>query len=217
MEESRIASFLRSEIQPKTPYLEQLRKEAQENGVPIVKPETEALLSFFVQLLQPKQVLEVGTAIGYSGLSMLHDMPGDAHLTTMENYPPRIESAKNHFAEAGEEERVTLLEGDADEYLKTLSGPYDLIFMDAAKAQYIVWLPDILRLLAPSGVLISDNVFHDGEILESRYSIPRRDRTIHKRMREYLWELKHHPQLSTAVLPLGDGVAVTTWKKEGDA
>ena len=138
--------------------------------------------------------------------------PEEGTLTTIENYPPRIPLARENFRFAGREERITLLPGDAGEILKTLTGQYELVFMDAAKAQYIVWLPDVLRLLAPGGVLISDNVLQDGDVLESRYAVTRRNRTIHTRMRAYLHTLKHREDLSTMVLPLGDGVAVTTWK-----
>jgi len=104
------------------------------------------------------------------------------------------------------------LEGDAAEVLKTLEGPYDFIFMDAAKGQYIHYLPEIMRILVPGGVLISDNVMQDGDIIESKYAITRRDRTIHRRMREYLYTLTHHDELQTSILTLGDGVAVSVRK-----
>lgn len=211
MEEERVASFIRSLVKPKNEFLEQLRKEALSSGVPIVRTETEALLSFFTTLISPKNVLEVGTAIGYSGISMLSES-ADFHLTTIENYEPRIAEAKKNFKAAGVESRVTFLTGDAGEILKTLDGPYEMIFMDAAKAQYITWLPDVLRLLAPGGVLISDNIFQDGQVMESRYNVRRRDRTIHKRMREYLRAITEDPTLRTSVIPLGDGVTVTVKK-----
>ena len=102
------------------------------------------------------------------------------------------------------------MEGDATEILKELDGTYDVIFMDAAKGQYINFLPDILRLLSPGGLLISDNVLQDGDIIESRFAVTRRNRTIHARMREYLYELKHHPELETVILPVGDGVTLST-------
>jgi len=210
IQDERITSFICSLERPRSPFLENLRKEALCTDVPIVRPETEALLSFFVDYVKPQRILEVGCAVGYSGILMAGHLPEGGHLTTMENYPPRIEKAKENFAKSGYQDRITLLEGDATEILKTLEGPFDLIFMDAAKAQYINWLPDILRLLSKEGVLISDNILQDGDILESRFAVRRRDRTIHKRMREYLVELKHREDLSTMILPLGDGVSVTT-------
>ena len=139
-------------------------------------------------------------------------MPQDGHITTIENYEKRIPIARANFQKYGKEERITLLEGDAAEVLKTLEGPYDFIFMDAAKGQYIHYLPEIMRILAPGGVLISDNVMQDGDIIESKYAITRRDRTIHRRMREYLYTLTHHDELQTSILTLGDGVAVSVRK-----
>ena len=106
-----------------------------------------------------------------------------------------------------------LLEGDAAQILPTLTETYDFIFMDAAKGQYIHFMPDILRLLGSEGTLVSDNVLQDGDIIESRFAVTRRNRTIHKGMREYLYELTHDEHLVTAVLPIGDGVTVSTWKK----
>ena len=124
-------------------------------------------------------------------------------------YEKRIPLAKENFRRAGKQDQITLLEGDALELLKELTGPYDFIFMDAAKGQYIYFLSDILRLLAPGGLLVSDNVLQDGDILESRYAVTRRNRTIHSRMREYLYELKHNDLLQTDILPVGDGVTVS--------
>ena len=130
-------------------------------------------------------------------------------ITTIENYEKRIPVARENFRRAEKENQITLLEGDAAEVLKTLDGPYDFIFMDAAKGQYIHYLPDVLRLLPPGGCLVSDNVMQDGDVIESRFAVERRNRTIHARMREYLYELKHNDNLVTSIIPLGDGVAVS--------
>ena len=212
MTEDRISAFIRSFEQPKNEVLDQIRKEAKDAGVPVIRPETGQLLSFFTELAAPEKVLEVGTGTGYSALLMLESMPDCGTVTTIENWPPRIEAAKKNFERAGATARIELLWGDAGEILPTLAGPYDLIFMDAAKAQYIIWLPEILRLLIPGGILISDNILQEGEILESRYAVPRRDRTIHKRMREYLECLFTDPALTSMLIPTGDGVAVTRKK-----
>lgn len=136
-----------------------------------------------------------------------------ANITTIENYEKRIPIARENFRRAGKEDQITLTPGDALEVMKELSGPYDFIFMDAAKGQYIHYLPEVLRLLAPEGVLMSDNVLQDGDVIESRFAVERRNRTIHSRMREYLYELTHHEELQTSLLPLGDGVALSV-KKE---
>ena len=136
-------------------------------------------------------------------------MPAGATITTIEKYPPRIEEAKRNFARAPRGCDITLLEGDAADILKTLDKPYDLIFMDAAKGQYIHFLPDILKLMPEGGVLLSDNVLQDGDVCESRFAVTRRNRTIHARMRDYLYELKHHEELRTDILPVGDGMTIS--------
>ena len=210
MDNERIAAYLRSLKQTEDPFLAKLRKEALETGVPILRTDTEALLSFFTELVKPSEILELGTAIGYSGTVMLRH--GNARLTTVENYAPRIERAKRTFEEAGLSERVTLIPEDAGEVLKRLSGPYDLIFLDAAKAQYVTWLPEILRLMKPGSVLIADNVFQDGNVLESRFAVRKRDRTVHERMRAFLEAVERNPDLESAVLNVGDGVSVSVLK-----
>lgn len=204
----RIADYICSLDLGNGPFLDRVEKEARRQDVPIIRKETSAFLKMLVAAKRPKQILEVGTAVGYSALLMSQVMPDEGRITTIEKFPPRIEAAKANFREAGEE-RITLLEGDAEEVLKSLSGPYDFIFMDAAKGQYIHFLPEVLRLLAPGGILVSDNVLQDGDVVESRYAVVRRNRTIHSRMREYLWTLKHMDGLETIVLPIGDGMTVS--------
>lgn len=207
--EERITSYLRSLESPKNDVLEEIRREALASKVPIIRLEEEALLTMFMELLKPERILEVGAAVGYSSCLMASRMKESGIIDTIENYEPRIIEAKKNIKRTGNENRIILHEGDATEILKSLEGPYDLIFMDAAKAQYIVWLPEVLRLLSDKGVLISDNVLQDGDILESRFAVSRRDRTIHTRMRDYLYELKHREDLETSVIPLGDGVSIT--------
>ena len=136
-------------------------------------------------------------------------MPKSGRITTIENYEKRIPAARDNFRRAGKEKQITLIEGDALEVMRSLDDSYDLIFMDAAKGQYIHYLPEALRLLGEGGVLVSDNVLQEGEVIESRFAVERRNRTIHSRMREYLYELKHHDRLETSILPLRDGVALS--------
>ena len=140
--------------------------------------------------------------------------PTDCRITTIENYEKRIPIAKENFLRAGKQNVIELIEGDAAYVLKELKEPYDFIFMDAAKGQYINFLPEIMRLLKSGGVLVSDNVLQDGDIIESRFAVTRRNRTIHKRMRDYLYEITHVKELTTSVLPIGDGVTISV-KKEG--
>ena len=156
------------------------------------------------------RILEVGTAVGFSALLMSEYAPEGCEIITIEKYEKRIPIARENFRRAGKEQQITLLEGDASEVLKDLDQSFDFIFMDAAKGQYIHFMPEVLRLLADGGTLVSDNVMQDGDIIESRFAVERRNRTIHARMREYLYELKHKEGVVTSILPLGDGVAVST-------
>lgn len=213
--EERIATFIHSLDEGNTPFLDELERYALEKGVPVIRPQVQSLLKLLLAAKKPAAILEVGTAIGFSALLMSEYGPKDCRITTIEKYEKRILEARENFKRANAGERITLLEGDAFELLGKLVGPYDLIFMDAAKGQYIHFLPDVLRLLAAGGLLVSDNVLQDGEILESRYAVTRRNRTIHSRMREYLYELKHDDRLQTDILPIGDGVTISVRKQEG--
>ena len=186
-----------------------IEKEAIADEVPIIRKEMGNLLKVLLQLVQPERILEVGTAVGYSSILMSENMPQNCKITTIENYDKRIPVAKNNFKRAGKEDVITLIEGDALEVLKTLDGPYDFIFMDAAKGQYINYLPDIKRVLRKGGLLISDNILQEGEIVESRYAVTRRNRTIHARIREYVYELTHSEDFVTYIVPIGDGITLS--------
>ena len=212
--EERLTAFLNSLDAGNPAWLNELEKEARKTNVPVIRPETQSLLKTLIAEKRPSEILEVGTAIGFSALCMSEYAPEGCHITTIEKYEKRIPVARENFRRFGREERITLLEGDAALVLEGLSGPYDLIFMDAAKGQYPALLPQVLRLLSDGGLLVSDNVLQDGDILESRYAVTRRNRTIHTRMREYLYELKHHPALVTSILPVGDGVAVSVKREK---
>ena len=207
--DERMRTYINSLDMVNTPFLENLEQYAIKERVPIIRREMQSFMKMFLALNRPKRILEVGTAIGFSTLLMCEYNPVACHVTTIENYPVRIPIARENFKKAGREEQITLLEGDATEILKKLNGSYDFIFMDAAKGQYIHFLPDILRLMKKGSVLISDNVLQDGDIVESRFLVERRNRTIHRRMREYLFELKHNEQLMTSVVPLGDGITIS--------
>jgi len=210
--DERTVTFINSLDSGNTPFLDRLEEEAVKAGIPIIRPDTQSFMKFLLALHRPMRILEVGCAIGFSALLMSAYAPAGCHITTIENYEKRIPVARENIRRAGKEADITLLEGDAQEILPTLSGMYDFIFMDAAKGQYLSFLPEALRLLRPGGVMVSDNVLQDGDILESRYAVARRNRTIHSRMREYLYEIKHHPELVTAIVPVGDGVAVSVKK-----
>ena len=209
MIDERLTTYINSLDTGNKDYLEELEQYAHETYVPVIRREMQSFLKVWLGIKQPEKILEVGTAIGFSTLLMCEYGPEDMEIVTIENYEKRIPVAKDNFRRAGRESQITLLEGDAGEILKNLTGTFDMIFMDAAKGQYIHWLPDVLRLMKEGSVLVSDNVLQEGDIIESHYLVERRNRTIYKRMREYLWQLTHSPVLRTSVLPLGDGAAVS--------
>ena len=210
----RLITYINSLNIGNPPLLEEIEAEAQRTFVPVIRKETQQLLKLLLTMNCPKRILEVGTAIGFSTLLMEYFNPAPCRITTIENYEKRIPIAKANFLRAGKENVIELLEGDAGQILKELTDSYDFIFMDVAKGQYINFLPEVMRLLGSRGVLVSDNVLQDGDIIESRFAVTRRNRTIHKRMREYLYELTHSDYLTTTVLPVGDGVTVSV--KAGD-
>jgi len=208
--DERLVTYINSLDTGNTAMLDQIEREATADYVPIIRKEMQSFLKFLLAMKKPARILEVGTAVGFSAILMAEYDPVPCQITTIENYEKRIPIARENFKRAGKEAQIALLEGDAAEVLKTLEGPYDFIFMDAAKGQYIHFLPEILRLLAKDGVLVSDNVLQDGDVIESRFAVTRRNRTIHKRMREYLYTLTHSEELVTSVLPVGDGITLST-------
>ena len=212
--DSRITDYILSLETGQGQLCDRIEQEALAARVPIIRRETAALLKTLVAAKAPRAILEIGTAVGYSALLMARVMPADCRITTIEKYEKRIPVARENFRLAGEEERITLLEGDADEILDRLKGSYfDFVFMDAAKGQYLAWLPKLMELMPAGAILVSDNVLQDGDIVQSRFAVERRNRTIHARMREYLYELKHNSALETAILPVGDGVALSVRRR----
>lgn len=207
--DERIAAYINSLDTGNTDFLNEVERYAIDTGVPVIRPETQSLLKLLLTIKQPRRILEAGTAIGFSALLMAQYGGADCHITTIEKYEKRIPIARENFSRSALGRKITLLEGDAMEIMERLEGGYDLIFIDAAKGQYIHFLPQVLRLLGPGGLLVSDNVLQDGDVIQSRFAVTRRNRTIHSRMREYLYALKHEPQLVTSILPVGDGVTIS--------
>lgn len=205
----RLEVYLQSIKKEEDAFLAQLRREAGAAEIPIIRDEMAELMVFLMKLLAPARVLEIGAAVGYSAILMAKALPEASHITTIENYEKRIPVARENIRKAGLSERITLIEGEAGNVLWELSETFEFIFMDAAKAQYIAWLPDVLRLLQPGGVLVTDNVLQEGDVLESRFAVTRRNRTIHARMREYLYALKNTEGLTTTIINVGDGAALS--------
>ncbi len=207
--EPRIVSYINSLDMGNSEVCNLIEKEALADNVPIIRKEMGNLLKVLLALKQPSKILEVGTAVGYSSILMSENMPKNCTITTIENYDKRIPVARNNFKRAGKEDVITLIAGDAMDVLKTLDGEFDFIFMDAAKGQYLSYFTEIIKKMPKGGLLISDNVLQEGEIIQSKYSITRRNRTIHERMREYLYMLTHSKEVVTSIVPIGDGITLS--------
>lgn len=208
----RIVSYIHSLERSNGEVCDEIERYAHETDVPIIRKEMESFLRTMISVKRPKRILELGTAIGYSAILMAKSMPDDCTITTIENYEKRIPIAKENFQKAGVRDRITLMEGDALEVLKSLEGEFDFVFMDAAKAQYPFYLQEIMRLLPKNGILIADNVLQEGELIESRFAVERRNRTIHSRIREFLYKVKNMEELETTIIPIGDGITLSVRK-----
>lgn len=169
--DERMVTFIHSLETENSAILETIEKEALDTFVPIIRKEMQSFLKVLLSMQKPLKILEVGTAVGFSAILMSEYAPEDCHITTIEKYEKRIPIARENFKRAGKEEKITLLEGDALDILKGLEDSFDFIFMDAAKGQYIYYMPEVLRLLRSGGVLVSDNVLQDGDIIESRFAV----------------------------------------------
>ncbi|MBE5899869.1 MAG: O-methyltransferase [Lachnospiraceae bacterium] len=209
IDSERLSIYLNSIERDNTKLLNLIEKEAIASYVPIIRKDMQYLLRTLLTMNRPKKILEVGTAIGFSAILMGEFTDNDCTITTIENYDKRIPIARENIKRAGMEDRITLIEGDAQDVLKEIDDTFDFVFMDAAKGQYINFLPDIKRLTESGAVIVTDNVLQDGDILESHFIVDRRNRTIHKRIRDYLYELCQDERYDTTILSVGDGVALT--------
>lgn len=210
----RVSSFVKSYIHDDAGALGDIYRKALEDKVPVIRPETRELIKTQLLLAKPLDVLEIGTAVGYSSLYMSNYIPENSHITTIELDEQRYNTAVDNIDRLGKSSVITVIKGDAAEVLKTFEDDaYDFAFVDAAKGQYIYYLPDVLRTVKSGGLIVSDNILQDGEVLESHFVVEKRNRTIHDRMREYLYVLNNDDRLKTAVLSVGDGVALSVVTK----
>lgn len=211
-DDERTSIYIDSLSKINTPFLEDLEVKCIEGNVPIIRKSMQNLLKFLISAYRPKSILEVGTAVGFSAILMAQETPEDARITTIEKYEVRIPIAKENFKKSGLEDKIEFIEGDATDVLKQLikeGRTFDMVFMDAAKGQYLNFYEDVLSLLRKGGLLVSDNVLQDGDIVQSRFAVKRRNRTIHARMREYLRTISNDDRLTTSILPVGDGVSLS--------
>lgn len=201
--------YIRQLIPEHNGVLRDMECYAKENSVPIVQKETAKFLELMVNIKKPKKILELGTAIGYSAVLMYLTSDKDCEITTVERDAEMIERAKSNIEKYGFQNNIKILEGDCLEVLENLNDSYDMIFMDAGKGHYNHFLPHCLRLLKQDGIIVADNVLFRG-MVASKDLIKRRKITIVKRMKSYLDMVSNDEDLITSVLPMGDGIAVTT-------
>lgn len=213
-----IRSLMRNHQKPLSGPLADLQKEAQKRRVPIIPHETVVFLDWLFDLIQPQNILEVGTAIGFSSLFMADRMADGGRVTTIERNPQMVKEAQSNFERLEMSSQIQLIEGDAAEVLETLveEEPFDFVFMDSAKAKYIEFFPRIMSLMKVGGVLAIDDVFQGGSILYNEKYIPRRVRKIHRKLNELLDETLTHDQLKATLLPLGDGLLMITKQADYD-
>ena len=209
-----VVDFMRQGQKQLTGPVGELQKVANENGVPVIPHETVVFMQFLLGQLKPKNILEIGTAIGFSASLMNEFVGEDGHVTTIDRFDVMIEKAKANFEKQGITDKVTLLEGQAADILPTLEGPYDFIFMDSAKSKYIEFLPDCLRVLKTGGVIMIDDVLQGGTIFQPIEEIHRSQRAIHRKLNELFDRVMSSPDLTASLVPLGDGVLLITKNNE---
>ena len=209
-----LLEFMRTQQKKLPGELGKLEEEAHVAEVPVIPHETVVFLKFLLGQIQRERILEIGAAIGFSSSVMATTIGENAHVTTIDRFDVMIEKAKKNYERLGLTDKVTLLEGQAADILPELSGPYDFIFMDSAKSKYIEFLPECLRLLRKGGVLMVDDIFQGGTILLPDEEIPRGKRAIHRKLNEFLRVVMNHPDLTSTILPLGDGVILMTKESE---
>lgn len=204
---SLVEDYIRNILPQNNSLLKEMEKFASTHHVPIVQPEVAKLLEVITKMNGSKNILEIGTAIGYSAIIFLNAMV-DGRLTSIERRSDMIEIAKKNIEKAKLNDKINIISGSAEDVLPTLEEEFDLIFVDAAKGQYMNFFSSSIDLLRKGGVLVSDNVLYKGMIASDEYVV-RRKITIVKRMRTYLDYITNHPELTTTLLPIGDGVAIS--------
>lgn len=203
-----VSVFIDSLYKDGDDFMEALREEAVRDNVPIIRRQSEGFMKSLLLLKRPENILEIGTGIAYSSIFMAKTLP-QCTVTTIENYAPRISRAEENIKAAGLTGRIKLIKEDAADALPQLSDSFDFIFLDGPKGQYEAFLPRLIKLLEPGGILLADNVLQGGTIALSRYALERRSRTIHERLRAFLYEVTHSDELETSILTVGDGMSLS--------
>lgn len=206
--EEYIEDYIRSLLPDNNANLKHMEKYAEENHVPIVQPEVAQFLKVLLKLKNPENILEVGTAIGYSALLMAEYTGNHCNITTIERRGDMIDLAKENISKTIYEDRIKILQGEAEEVLLTLDEKYDFIFLDAAKGQYMDFFNKCIKFLEPGGIIVSDNVLYKGMVATDTLVI-RRKKTIVKRLRQFLQYINEIEGYTSSIIPIGDGVAIT--------
>lgn len=200
-----IVDFMRTRQKPVAGALKELEAFARKENIPIIPHETVAYFRLLLQALQPKKILEIGTAIGFSALLMAENAP-NAQITTIDRNEEMIGFAKENLAKFDQRKQITLLEGDAVDVLQDLTETYDFVFMDSAKSKYIVFLPRILELLEVGGIVLLDDIFQGGDVAKDIMEVRRGQRTIYRGLQNLFHATLNHPDLTASLVPLGDGI-----------
>jgi predicted O-methyltransferase YrrM len=191
------------------PVLDDIARGNAARGLPIVDAEVGVLLRVLATSVQATRILEIGTAIGYSGIWLAGALPPGGMLVTMEFDEARAREARENFARAGVSDRVSVVVGDAQLKIAKVSGPFDLIFQDGDKKLYTPLLDRLVALLRPGGLLVTDNVLFNGEVIPGFQKAPRQDPDDTRAIVEYNERVAAHPALLTAIVPLRDGVSIS--------
>lgn len=206
--DEKLLSYINSVLPMRDGKLGELQKYGYDNNYPIIPKDSVALMAVILSLLKPSEILELGTAIGFSACFMTDFLKDGGKVTTVDRYPLMIEEAKENIKNLGKTESIRIIEGDINEVVSKLNGEYDLIFMDGGKGQYVNILPDCLRLLRTGGILIADDILLDGEIGKDRLDVKRRNRTTWSRLRDFIDALVNDSRLETSILTIGGGMAL---------
>lgn len=190
--------------------LEKIKEKALENHIPIIMDDTLEVIAKILTEKKPKRILEIGTAVGYSAMCFSKYLAEDGLIDTIERDEERIEEAKQNFKKVEVENKINLYEGDAVEILPTLNEKYDVVFIDAAKGKYPIFLKEALRMLNQDGIIFADNILYKGYVM-SDYN-KHKQRTAVRNLREYIKETTENPNLETEILEVGDGLAISKMK-----
>ena len=190
--------------------LEKIKQKALAEHIPIVMDDTLVVMEKILTQMKPERILEIGTAVGYSAMCFTKFLSENGKIDTIERDKERIEEAKENINQVGVQDKIHIYEGDAVEILPTLKEKYDVVFIDAAKGKYPIFLQEALKKIKPKGVMFADNVLYKGYVLGDYNK--HKQRTAVRSLREYIQAVSENPTLTTEILEVGDGLAISRYK-----